>query len=65
MVKSAVTKEEMVHLYWDTLQVTFKVNPNVNQNYSEATIDTIRNFLNQSPTSPVRKTNDWLTDLIT
>jgi hypothetical protein len=54
-----------VHLYWDTLQVTFKVNPNVNQNYSEATIDTIRNFLNQSPTSPIRKTNDWLTDLIT
>jgi hypothetical protein len=55
--KSAVTQQEKVNLFADTLQQIFTTNPDRNPEFSQATEHTFMNFLNQSPTPSVRKIN--------
>jgi hypothetical protein len=52
--KSAVTKQENVSLFADTLQEIFKT---TYPDFSEVAEDTVRNLLNQFFTPSVRKTN--------
>ena len=62
--KSAVTQQEKVNLFADTLQEIFTTNPDRNPQFSKTTEHTVISFLNQSPTPLIRKTNsheiDWL-----
>jgi hypothetical protein len=55
--RSTVTGEEKVYLFADTLQDILTANPDVDRNFSEATENTVRNFLSQSSLPSVRKTN--------
>jgi hypothetical protein len=55
--KTAITQQEKVNLFADTLQETFMTNPDINPNFSEASEDAVTNFLNQPFTTSVRKTN--------
>jgi hypothetical protein len=55
--KSAVTQQEKVNFFADTLQEIFTTNLDRNPEFSKATEHTVMNFLNQSPTPSVRKTN--------
>jgi hypothetical protein len=55
--KSAITQQEKVNLFADTLQDIFTTNPDQTPEFSKTTEHDVMNFLNQSPTPLVRKTN--------
>jgi hypothetical protein len=56
--RSAITNQEKVKLFPDTLQDIFTTNADGDPNFSEVTEITARSFLSQTPLSSVRKTNN-------
>jgi hypothetical protein len=54
--KSAITQQEKVNVFADTLQDLFTTNPDRNPEFSKTTEHAVIYFINQSPTPLVRKT---------
>jgi hypothetical protein len=55
--RSAITNQEKVDLFADTLQDIFTTNPDGDANFSKVTQITVRSFQSQTPLPSLRRTN--------